>query len=300
MKGFLKFIGGFLSVILSICFFAFILAWSISNIASSTLSSKGIKNYVSDLNIMDLPISLVDENSSNENETVADTMRDYLTESGLSKTEADKILNNDNIKKEMNSFLGSVIAYSLYQDDKPNLDSSNIIKGLSESGIKLNATDEKSLKNAIKEINDEIVMEIPDSKENEEESMKYLEMINSMPLTLYLLIGIIGFFVLIALFRWNLYAPFIWLGIPTLISGVILGIIFLVKSIIFNLLPENITEYTDLLNSVTKPLFNKIGLQAIILIISGILGIVLYSIIKKKIKNKDFNKPLSLETEVKA
>ena len=107
--------------------------------------------------------------------------------------------------------------------------------------------------------------------------LKVANLLNSDMLWVYFLVVIVVFYLIIALTTWDIKKPLIYLGIPSLLVGVILSVI--------RFLPNIITIKNSILiilNSLIKPLL----ITGIMCIIIGIIMIILYKILEKKHKEK--------------
>lgn len=107
------------------------------------------------------------------------------------------------------------------------------------------------------------------------ELLKLAEFLNSELLWLYFIIIIVGFYAIVSLLTWNIKKPLMFLGIPSIIVGILL----IILRFSINLFVPN-ESLLKLYNSAAKPLF-VIG---IICIVEGIAMIVVYKVLNKKKK----------------
>jgi len=115
------------------------------------------------------------------------------------------------------------------------------------------------------------------------ELLQLIGFLNSELLWLYIIIVIASFYAIASLLTWSIKKPLMFLGIPTIIVGILLLTIrFLAKFFLPN---ENILT---ILNSITKPLL----VNSIICIVIGIVMIVVYQILKKEKKKEKPEKEL--------
>lgn len=108
--------------------------------------------------------------------------------------------------------------------------------------------------------------------------LELVGILNSELLWVYFIVVIITFYAIIALLTWNIKKPLIFLGIPSIIVGILLIIL---KFSIGLFIPNK--SLLALLNSAVKPLFT-IG---IICIIVGVAMIILYKVLNKMKKRKE-------------
>lgn len=107
--------------------------------------------------------------------------------------------------------------------------------------------------------------------------LKVANLLNSDMLWVYFLVVIVVFYLIIALTTWDIKKPLIYLGIPSLLVGVILSVIRFLP----NIIPIK-NSILIILNSLIKPLL----ITGIMCIIIGIIMIILYKILEKKHKEK--------------
>lgn len=107
--------------------------------------------------------------------------------------------------------------------------------------------------------------------------LKVANLLNSDMLWVYFLVVIVVFYLIIALTTWDIKKPLIYLGIPSLLVGVILSVIRFLP----NIIPIK-NSILIILNSLIKPLL----ITGIMCIIIGIIMVILYKILEKKHKEK--------------
>ena len=107
--------------------------------------------------------------------------------------------------------------------------------------------------------------------------LKVANLLNSDMLWVFFLVVIVVFYLIIALTTWDIKKPLIYLGIPSLLVGVILSVIRFLP----NIIPIK-NSILIILNSLIKPLL----ITGIMCIIIGIIMIILYKILEKKHKEK--------------
>lgn len=114
------------------------------------------------------------------------------------------------------------------------------------------------------------------------ELLELIKFLNSGLLWLYIIIIIIVFYVIISLLTWNIKKPLIFLGIPNIISGILLIILRLSINL---LLPEK--NMVAIIAPMSKPLLT-IGIVCIILGVTMIVGYkLLTKLPKKKLKETE-------------
>ena len=94
-------------------------------------------------------------------------------------------------------------------------------------------------------------------------------------------------YLLICLFRWSIYKPLIWYGITTIISSFFTLIGFLNITILNSINNEDIEKLKPILSPVLKVLKTKGIIISGICLAIGILMVVIFSLINKKINNQN-------------
>lgn len=115
------------------------------------------------------------------------------------------------------------------------------------------------------------------------ELISAFEFFNSTTFILCFVAFLIVFYLLISLLTWSMIKPLKYMGIPTLIVGIICIPIYLAPNVIINFLP--LDEYVNIIEKVL-PLFMKpLLIYGIACFIVGLLMIIVYKIINKKRKS---------------
>lgn len=112
------------------------------------------------------------------------------------------------------------------------------------------------------------------------EIQNLLKFLDNGMVWVYIGIFFIVMYLLISLLTWSFIKPLKYLGIPTMISGMLLIVIRLLARTIINLFDLKINFINNLLPVILKPLL----IYGIICTIIGILMIITYKIINKKKK----------------
>ncbi|HOP65541.1 MAG TPA: hypothetical protein PLX66_00735 [Bacilli bacterium] len=287
MKKVLKALGIIVAVITSIVYFALLIGTSI--ILSLGLKSSNIKDYITSVDVLELPIGAIvndeTENKLNSDETVKDFLSDALENAGFEEVEANAILNSEDIKNIVNNYIYDFFDYGFYGTEvTPELNSIEIISAIKNADIIITDEEEDGITTLIDNLNEKVnesleVDEIDKEVVPVTENIKIgINIINSTWFKISLIGSFITFFFLIALFTWSLYKPFIWLGIPTIIVGVILSIVGSFKYLITAAI-EELNSYKVIVENLVSPLLGKLMINGLIVLGSGILMVVIYTLI---------------------
>ena len=120
-------------------------------------------------------------------------------------------------------------------------------------------------------------MEIPS------EIQELLKFLNTNLVWLYIGLFLIFTYLLISLLTWSLLKPLKYLGIPTIVTGVLFLIVRLLSSVIVGLFSIEFPVIKVVLPSILKPVL----ISGLLCMIIGIVMIVLYVVINNHLKNKN-------------
>lgn len=284
MKKLLSIIGGIISFVICIALLCMQMSFLTFLSFKTLLTEKTMYKMFEQVNIVSLINESADSKTKEEIYKVSGSL-------GLTIDETNKILETDSFK----SFAAKYI--------------SNNIKAInSNSKIVMSAEDIKTL---ISDVEKEADITIGNKNklleminENSTEIEKALNISSNIKTqmndeTLTIVKGLfnntmyIGFtivfvllFLLLALFRWSMYKPFIWYGITSIITG----LLFLLPSIsLKTVLPYMVNldlKKYEAYDNVIKVIQSKATLFSILTIIAGIFMIIVYALIKKNVKKE--------------
>jgi len=289
MNKVLKVLGGIAAALVSIIYFGLLMAFSFTLSVTSIINKDSLKAYIKAVDVTELPIGAVvsdqRENQFQDNETVKDFLIDTLTNSGFTSSEAEKVLNNQEVKAIINGYIYDMFNYGFYDAEFPILDSKEVLTVITNSGITLNNKKETEVTSLVNELNERASteLEIDQIKDQEipyaDSFQNALNILNSTWFKVGLGITFFFIFFLIALFRWSLYKPFIWLGIPTIIAGFLTLLVGSTKFLLNNITIPEMGNYQSILESLINPFLNKILISGAGIILSGIIMVVIYTLI---------------------
>lgn len=119
-------------------------------------------------------------------------------------------------------------------------------------------------------------LEIPEIVKN------ILTLLDKQAFWLYVIGIFVVFYLLVSLLTWSFIKPLKYLGIPTIIVGILFIIIRFVPNALLTLVDENINFIKGLLPSILKPVL----INGLVCLIVGVLMIVGYTLINKNKKEK--------------
>lgn len=289
MNKVLKVLGGIAAALTAIIYFLLLLSFSLIISTTSVINKTNLKTYLKEIDVTSLPIGSVvsdqKENQLKDNETIKDFLVDTLENSGFSNTEAESILNSEKTKDIANNYIYDMIDYGLYHGEVPTLSSKEILTAITDAGVTLNTKKTSEVTSLVNELNEKAtsVLEIDQIKEQKvpyvDNFTGLLNILNSLWFKISLGILFILAFFFIALFRWSLYKPFIWLGIPTIIAGFLNLLIGSAKFLLNNITIPELGAYQNVLEKAINPFFNNILINGAGILLAGIIMVIIYTLI---------------------
>lgn len=271
----LKVLGKIFSVIISI----FIVLSSFLMIVfvgfNGFIKPSNLKKMINTENVLKIEIDGV---------SFEDEMVGLFEEFDISKNDALKIVNGSNFNDLMDDYLDKVVDY--YFDDGviARFDDKKIELVIDEA-IGMNKTLTDSQK---KEFKSEIIKEldnidtIPSKDEimDDEVIRDFVNLYSNVSI-FYFIGAIILFMFIIFIFTYSLYKPFKYAGISLIVSGIIWSLPYLLSNLYIKLIS------TDLfIISIIKNLLFNIFISSIIVLFVGILFVVIYALINKRVSKE--------------
>lgn len=262
----MKKIGYFASFIVSLIIFVLLITIVIIKSGQSMLNEKTINEYVNKTNVIDLKIKNITYGNDIklkydidiENKTIEDVIKILGTYNGIDNQIVEELLKNDNFIKYMQDLLYKWINDALGNDIKIDSNRLNDIVNNQEF---------------VEDINDMFVI----SDNNFLYELKTTN-VNSI------IIIVLGFTILTGLLTFTLYYPLLFLGVPSVLTGLLFIVLNNTKDGISKLSNNILSFSNDTINSLVNDMFNSnIGL---ILLIFGSILVLLFIIIKIKTHKK--------------
>ncbi len=291
----LKAIGKLFAFIFSIVFFGVLLSFVSILFTKNLITEKTIYKYIKEVNVFNLPANdIVDE----ENKYLKDVLNDELKNYGVTDNLFNTIVDEHKIEGLMSNYLSQYSNYLILDKEKPVLTNSDIYNILNTEMIEsygnriLTRKEKEDYNNLVTDIVTTVNNSIPEKEEVlVKEDIPYLTNIISFVYSEdfnYIMIAVlIIIYLLVVLCTWSFYKPFGFLGVPTIILGSILIIAYLVQMIgIKYLIPTNGTiEY--FMKNFIGVAFKYILIYGSIVLGSGILMLIIHSVISKAVNKKE-------------
>ena len=283
MKEFLKGFGCFLAVIMSVIFFIYLTLFTIVIVGDDFITKEGIKSYITDIDLINLPIgSLIGDNNSLEvdkDATIKNIARDALKNTDLSDELVADIINNKEIDNVTNDYLSDIIISNIYNKNLI-LNSDKLINAINNS--KISNEDKLYIDSFFNDLTADLTN---DESLFPEPFLKIINIINIKFFSLYLIFGFFLFAVIICLLRWCYYSFLNYMGIPTIVLGIILLLLFTFKQTIIMLLSLD-SGLKDLVNTLLNPIYNDILLYGLLYIVIGIVWVIIHKFFQNRKQNK--------------
>ncbi len=288
MKSFLKGLGCFTAVLVSILFFIYLTLFTIVKVSNSFLTKDGIKSYITKIDLINLPAgSIIGDNNTLEvdkDATVKNILKDSLESANISKDLMNKLMNNKDIDNAINNYVSEIVIAKIY-NNPVSINSDELLKALNKSNIEITNEDKTYIDNFFEEFSDEFNADLSNEEAEIKPILDAINIVNTKYFSLYLILGFILFAGIISLLRWCCYSFLNYMGIPAIVLGIILLIIFALKEYIIILLSFDEGVKT-LINTLLNPIYNNILTLAIIYMVVGILGIIIHGILQSKKRRK--------------
>ena len=272
----MKKIGYFASFIVSLIIFVLLITIVIIKSGQSMLNEKTINEYVNKTNVIDLKIKNITYvndiklkyDIDIENKTIEDVIKILGTYNGIDNQIVEELLKNDDFIKYMQDLLYKWINDALGNDTKIDSNRLNDIVNNQEF---------------VEDINDMFVI----SDNNFLYELKTTN-VNSI------IIIVLGFTILTGLLTFTLYYPLLFLGVPSVLTGLLFIVLNNTKDGISKLSNNILSFSNDTINSLVNDMFDSnIGL---ILLIFGSILVLLFIIIKIK-NHKKLEKTVRINIE---
>lgn len=272
----MKKIGYFASFIVSLIIFVLLITIVIIKSGQSMLNEKTINEYVNKTNVIDLKIKNITYGNDIklkydidiENKTIEDVIRILGTYNGIDNQIVEELLKNDNFIKYMQDLLYKWINDALGNDIKIDSNRLNDIVNNQEF---------------VEDINNMFVI----SDNNFLYELKTTN-VNSI------IIIVLGFTILTGLLTFTLYYPLLFLGVPSVLTGLLFIVLDNTKDGISKLSNNILSFSNDTINSLVNDMFDSnIGL---ILLMFGSILVLLFIIIKIK-SHKKLEKTVRINIE---
>ena len=293
LKGF----GAILSFLISIVFFFILISFITIIFTKKLVQQETLNKYFETVNIFSLPAEGVLKDKYTGNETVKDIIKIELEKHEIPKELTEQLIEDNKLSELVSNLTSQFSKYILLEGEKPQLKTSDIYEIINKDIIRqyldrdLTKKEEDNLDEFILSTVNEINNQIPE-KEELLETTSYTKILKDTIKLFYssyfiiiMLTILILLYLMIGLFRWSLYKPLIWTGVPTISVGVLLMLSYIIQLLGINYVVPTKGTIEIFIIKLTEVVFKDILITGIIVTILGILMIIIYSIINKnKIK----------------
>lgn len=287
----LKIIGKFFAIIFSIIIFVLLISGAISIILANFISKENVSEIAQKINPKEIIINRV---------TLEEKIEKKFDSKKVSYNISQKILNIPETKELIGNISGEYIEYLFNKRTLPQISDEDIekiinSKGLEEAiGMNFLSNNKDDIRNLLKEIK----YEVNETLEKEGNKKDIFKDNNQAPIQYFLstyfifnlTLAFLGFVFLIILCTWSLYKFLFFVGVPTIISGIILVFIGLFSSALIKITYTEQLNY-EFINNLIKKILGKFTVAGIILIGAGIILIIIYVFIKRNIYKNKLCKP---------
>lgn len=267
----LRFFGKFFSVILSFVISFICLFIIIYLSVDMFVRADNLNKVINVKNIMTI---------NYENSILRDDLINSFMDIGISKDDAEDIVESDEFNDLFDDYLNGVILYYFSDGEYPQLSIDKLDSFLDFVLLKnstLSSYQKDKLKNSIIDEKDNFVNSLPSREEilSDKFINDCVNFYNSI--SIYYFIGsIIILMFLIFIFTWSLYKPFRYVGMSLISPSILFIIMYIFRSKIIGYL--NLESFLIIL---INNMFYQLFISSLILFGIGILFIILYLVINK-------------------
>lgn len=296
----LKVVGGFLSFLLSIVFFGVLFFFITTLFSKNLLKEETLNTYIKEVDILELK---ADDIIGEEDKKLKEVLEEELKKYGVSDNLFNEIVEQQKTEQLMANFIMKYSNYILKDELKPVLLESDIYNILNSEMIEsysnriLTRKEKQDYSAFVMDVVSTINNNLPDKeevlvKENVPYLNKILDFIYADNFNTIMIALLVGIFLIIALLTWSLYKPFGFIGVATTILGGILVLSYLAQKVGINYLITSDGTIENFTKNFINITFNYVLIYGGIVLISGIVMLVVHSIISKIINKKAFEKEL--------
>jgi hypothetical protein len=287
MKKALNIIGGIICAIICVILFVTQIAFMIITPAKELLTKDVIKEVISNIDVKEV---------ISENPKDVSDLYGTFDSLGFSVEETNEILDSEAFKDFLNDYIyGNINNFLDNKNINFKFDDIEILmeKIEKEKGIVLENKDE--FLNLVKEKYPNIQKNIDVSNKINPEVLKVAKFLSSKTLTIIFAVTFVVIYLIMCLLRWSIYKPLIWYGITTTLSSFIIFLMFLGISYITSFAYKKYQRIESIISPSIKVFKNKGMIISGIVLIIGIIMIIAFFLINKKVKRND---PDNLDTKL--
>lgn len=310
MNKVLKVLGIIAASLTSVVYFGILISFAFAISTISVLKEDSIKEIAKNIDVTEFPIGTVvsdqKENQFQDTETVKDFLEDTLVNAGFEAAEAIEIITSDEVKTVLNDYAYEVFEYGFYSEKViPTLNSDVVIEAIESADITLSEAKTDEIISLVGDLNNEasksLAIDNLDAEESNVTVASVLEttvkIVNSIEFKIAFGVLFVVVFLLVSLFTWSFYKPLIWLGIPTIMVGILTASIGSTRLLMNNITIEELGSYQTIIENLVSPILNNLLIYGLIILAKGTIMVIIYSIIDKHKRKKETQKLEEEKTE---
>lgn len=285
MKKVLSILGGIICGIICIFLFGIQIGFITFTSVKTLITKDSISKIVNEIDVKE--IISTSPTTTSDIYGVFDTL-------GFSVEETDKILESNSFKEFLDEYLYNNID-NIINDKDVSLSYDAIVKLVDDVESETNLT----LKNKqaflklvqIKYPEIEKSLNISNYVKNNinESDLQVIRMVLGNTITIVFIVLFIVTYLIMCLFRWSIYKPLIWYGITTVLSSFIMLQAFLGITAVKSLITGDAKNFEFIISPILKVIKNKGLIVSLIMLALGIIMIVSFALIHKKMKEEEKN-----------
>ena len=285
MKKVLSILGGIICGIICIFLFGIQIGFITFTSVKTLITKDSISKIVNEIDVKE--IISTSPTTTSDIYGVFDTL-------GFSVEETDKILESNSFKEFLDEYLYNNID-NIINDKDVSLSYDAIVKLVDdvESETNLTLKNKQAFLKLVQVKYPEIEKSLNISnyvKNNINESdLQVIRLILGNTITIVFIVLFIVTYLIMCLFRWSIYKPLIWYGITTVLSSFIMLQAFLGITAVKSLITGDAKNFEFIISPILKVIKNKGLIVSLIMLALGIIMIVGFALIHKKMKEEEKN-----------
>ena len=285
MKKVLSILGGIICGIICIFLFGIQIGFITFTSVKTLITKDSISKIVNEIDVKE--IISTSPTTTSDIYGVFDTL-------GFSVEETDKILESNSFKEFLDEYLYNNID-NIINDKDVSLSYDAIVKLVDdvESETNLTLKNKQAFLKLVQVKYPEIEKSLNISnyvKNNINESdLQVIRLILGNTITIVFIVLFIVTYLIMCLFRWSIYKPLIWYGITTVLSSFIMLQAFLGITAVKSLITGDAKNFEFIISPILKVIKNKGLIVSLIMLALGIIMIVSFALIHKKMKEEEKN-----------
>lgn len=285
MKKVLSILGGIICGIICIFLFGIQIGFITFTSVKTLITKDSISKIVNEIDVKE--IISTSPTTTSDIYGVFDTL-------GFSVEETDKILESNSFKEFLDEYLYNNID-NIINDKDVSLSYDAIVKLVDdvESETNLTLKNKQAFLKLVQVKYPEIEKSLNISnyvKNNINESdLQVIRLILGNTITIVFIVLFIVTYLIMCLFRWSIYKPLIWYGITTVLSSFIMLQAFLGIAAVKSLITGDAKNFEFIISPILKVIKNKGLIVSLIMLALGIIMIVGFALIHKKMKEEEKN-----------